>query len=191
MSAASAGDVNADGYSDLIVGAAGWNDLYETEGKAFLYLGSPSGVPSDPSVSIGNPEHDPGGYFGQSVGVAGDVDGDGYADVVVGAPQQGDGGCAFLYAGGPTGLAASPSARLEDPEALGGGMGWSVSSAGDVNGDGYADVIVGAWGRDAGALDEGGAFVFLGGPSGIDPIPTVILDNPDNQVGGEFGASVL
>jgi hypothetical protein len=60
----------------------------------------------------------------------------------------------------------------------------------DVNGDGFSDVIVGAHGQDAGATDEGNAFVYYGSASGIPTTPSVTLDNPANQAGGGFGFSV-
>ncbi len=86
-------------------------------------------------------------YFGSSVGSAGDVNGDGYADVIVGAPNydngQTDEGRAFVYLGGAAVSRPRPTWTAEGDQA-GAGFGVSVATAGDVNGDGYADVIVGA-----------------------------------------------
>jgi len=85
--------------------------------------------------------------FGISVGTAGDVNGNGYADVIVGAFRfdngETDEGRAYVYHGTPSGLAASSAMTVESDQA-GALLGWSVGTAGDVNGDGYADVIVGA-----------------------------------------------
>ena len=84
--------------------------------------------------------------FGVSVASAGDVNGDGYADVVVGA--QGyttNTGRAYVYLGGPSGLATTAATTLTG-ESANHYFGSSVATAGDVNGDGYADVVIGAWG---------------------------------------------
>ena len=113
-------------------------------------------------------------YFGSSVAGAGDVNGDGYADVIVGAYRYDNGqygeGAAFVFLGSPSGIVgtdpATAAAMLESDQDFA-SMGVSVSGAGDVNGDGYADVIVGADRFDNGRADEGAAFVFLGSPSGI------------------------
>jgi hypothetical protein len=108
--------------------------------------------------------------MGRSVAGAGDVNGDGYADVIVGAYASDAGvtdqGAAFVFLGSAAGIAdgdpTTAHAQLESDQAFA-YMGRSVAGAGDVNGDGYADVIVGADGYDAGESDEGAAFVFLGG----------------------------
>src|SRR5262249_45988460 len=116
-----------------------------------------------------------GSGMGYSVASAGDVNGDGYADVIVGAldydaPESNE-GAAFVFLGSASGIVAegtpaNASARLESNEA-GAFLGTSVASAGDVNGDGYADVIVGADHYSNGVTSQGGAFVFLGGPAGV------------------------
>ena len=85
--------------------------------------------------------------FGFSVSAAGDVNGDGYGDVIVGAYAYDNGelgeGRAFVYLGSAFGLSAAPSWTAESDQAAA-NLGFSVSAAGDVNGDGYGDVIVGA-----------------------------------------------
>jgi hypothetical protein len=140
-SVASAGDVNGDGYADLVVGAIGQDAGALQEGNAFVYLGGPTAVPSTPSTTLDNPANQANGYFGRRVASAGDVNADGYADLVVGAPGQNAGslaeGNAFVYLGGPTGVPATPSTTLDNPaNQVGGNFGFSVASAGDVNGDG-------------------------------------------------------
>jgi hypothetical protein len=91
--------------------------------------------------------------FGVSVAGAGDVNGDGYADIVVGAFSY---DAAFVYHGGPHGITPTAAVQLESNQG-GVGFGQSVAGAGDINGDGYADVIVGAPGYDRGQrqTDEG------------------------------------
>src|SRR5690606_14146993 len=175
-SVASAGDVNGDGYADVIIGAYFYTSDNDSEGAAFVFLGSASGVADgDPATAHARLESDQfEAALGWSVASAGDVNGDGFADVIVGAYSYDDGqpneGAAFVFLGGASGVAngnpASAHARLESDQtnAL---FGYSVAPAGDVNGDGYADVIVGARFYDRGQMDEGAAFVFLGSASGI------------------------
>jgi hypothetical protein len=114
------------------------------------------------------------GYLGVSVATAGDVNGDGHADVIVGAHGydngQADEGRAFVYHGSAAGLAATAAwtAESDQADAL---FGFSVATAGDVNGDGYADVIVGAHGYDNGEGAEGRASVYHGSAAGLAATP--------------------
>ncbi|KAB3547907.1 MAG: hypothetical protein C5617_001265, partial [ANME-2 cluster archaeon] len=104
-------------------------------------------------------------YFGYSVASAGDVNGDGYDDVIVGAYHNDNGGSdagkAYVYLGSASGLSttASWTATGEVGDDY---FGYAVASAGDVNGDGYDDVIVGAHGNNDGGNDIGKAYVYLG-----------------------------
>jgi len=101
-----------------------------------------------------------GDSFGWSVATAGDVNGDGYSDVVVGAyGHTSYTGKAYLYLGGASGLSASASWTAAG-EAANNCFGWSVATAGDVNGDGYSDVIVGAYGH---TTSTGKAYLYFGG----------------------------
>jgi hypothetical protein len=146
-SVSTAGDVNGDGYADVIVGR---------DGQAWVYQGSESGLSSADWMVEG------GGAFGLSVGTAGDVNGDGYDDVIVGAPYGAPG--AFVYHGSAAGLSASPDWTAGDGT---GAFGNSVGTAGDVNGDGYDDVVVGSPGYTHGQFYEGAAFVYHGSASGL------------------------
>ena len=171
-----AGDVNGDGYDDVIVGAYSYDAGQTREGAAFVFLGSAAGIADgNPSTAHARLESNQGGArLGFSVAGAGDVNGDGFADVIVGAyfydAGQSFEGAAFVFLGSATGIAdGNPSTAHAQLESNQGGaqLGISVSGAGDVNGDGYADVIVGAYRYDAGQTDEGAAFVFLGSATGI------------------------
>ena len=111
-----------------------------------------------------------GAYFGYSVATAGDVNGDGYSDVIVGARMydngQTDEGRAYVYYGSAGGLAVSAGWTAESDQATA-YFGNSVGTAGDVNGDGYSDVIVGACWYDNGQTDEGRAYAYYGSAGGL------------------------
>jgi len=169
---ASAGDVNGDGYADVIVGASGANS---STGKIYLFQGSAAGL----TGSAANPAFSAtgetaGDRFGGSVAGAGDVNGDGYADVIVGARAFDEyRGKVYVFHGGPwglTGSAASPAFSATG-ERAGDEFGVSVAGAGDVNGDGYADVIVGKYGSDisdfAGNPPWGKVYLFQGSAAGL------------------------
>jgi len=202
FSVSGAGDVNGDGYADVIVGAYNYDSGESDEGAAFVFLGSASGIADgNPSTAAAQLESDQASAtLGYSVSGAGDVNGDGYSDVIVGAVgyDAGEGyseGSAFIFHGSSSGVAdgnpTTAAAQLESDQADA-GLGWGVSGAGDVNGDGYADVIVGARGYDAGRSDEGAAFVFLGSASGVaDGNPaTADAQLESNQTSAFMGNSV-
>ena len=177
-SVASAGDVNGDGYSDLIVGVRYYDNGQTNEGAAFIYHGSSSGLSTTITGQLES--NQAGAEFGRSVSTAGDVNGDGYSDVIVGALNydngQTDEGAAFVYHGSSSGISTTASAQLEQNQASA-MLGHSVSSAGDVNGDGYSDVIVGAWAYDNGQTNEGAAFVYHGSSSGISTTASAQLES--------------
>ena len=184
---ATAGDVNADGYADVIVGAHSYDGAYLNAGLALVYMGSQSGLAAFPDWT-GSGDRDWAG-FGRSVGTAGDVNGDGMSDVLVGAPDDPvlAGGRAYVYHGSGAGPVSSVSWMTDGGQA-GSSLGHSVSSAGDVNGDGYSDVIVGAWSYDGGQVDEGAAFAFHGSATGLSVIPEWSAEG--DQAGAGFGTSV-
>ncbi|MDI7267127.1 MAG: integrin alpha [Myxococcota bacterium] len=189
------GDFNGDGWSDLAVGAFAQTGGAPAEGAVFVYDGSAAGVPAVPSATLFNPDSQALGRFGLAVAVAGDVNADGYADLVVGAFMQDAGatdeGNAFVYLGSAAGLPVAPSIRLDCPgNQAGAHFGISAAGAGDLNGDGFADIVVGASAYDSGAEDEGGAFIYHGRSAGVPAVPDVVLDNPANQARAEFGIAV-
>lgn len=188
-SVAGASDVNADRYGDIVVGAPFYNNGSGAEGAAFVYHGGETGL--NTSVSYKVPGTQPDSRFGHSVSTAGDVNGDGYADIVVGAylydNGEADEGAAFIYHGTAIGISTSPAAHLEGNQADA-RFGWSVACAGDVNADGYADVLIGAPYFDKGETDEGVAMVFQGSRNGISLTPASTIES--NQANAWLGCSV-
>ncbi len=170
-----AGDVNGDGYDDVIVGAPAYDNGQSNEGRAFLYYGSASGLSTTPAWTAESDQASANFGAKGEVGTAGDVNGDGYADVIVGAQQydngQTDEGAAWVWYGSATGLGPSGTPANADWSAesnqAAAYFGNSVGTAGDVNGDGYADIIVGAYGYDGDQSNEGRVFVYLGGATGL------------------------
>ncbi len=188
-SVTSAGDVDGDGYDDLLAGASEYANPEVGEGAAFLFHGSATGVAASPGWSVESDEDD--AYLGTSVAAAGDVNGDGYADVAVGSFQHDGGetdeGEGRLYLGSPTGLGTTAAWTVESDSA-GAFFGYSVAGAGDVDGDGYADLIVGAPRYDGGSPLEGAAFLYAGSASGLEVTPAWMTEA--DQGGAELGHSV-
>jgi hypothetical protein len=196
FSVASAGDVNGDGFSDVIVGAWLFDNGQTDEGAAFVYHGSASGLSATPNWTAES--NKVGAQFGNSVASAGDVNGDGYSDVIVGAFGFANGeafeGRAFVYHGSASGLSTTPNWTAESNQ-VNAQFGYSVASAGDVNGDGFSDVIVGAFGFSNGEASEGAAFVYHGSANGVNNgVPgtpaNAAWTAESNQVNAQFGNSV-
>ena len=189
VSVSCAGDVNGDGYSDIIVGAPNYDNGEDNEGAFHVFHGSVSGLSTTPSTSVESNQNF--AEMGLSVSSAGDVNGDGYSDIIVGAPNYNNGqffeGVAFVYLGSVAGIYLASSVILEANQ-VGAVFGRSVACAGDVNGDGYSDIIVGAYNYDNGQTNEGAAFVFHGSASGINTMATITLES--NQNDASFGFSV-
>ena len=185
FSVMTAGDVNGDGYADVIIGAPEYKPGLYVLGRIYAFYGSSSGLGSDYDWDrtlnfIANP------YFGYSVCTAGDVNGDGYSDVIAGAPFI-TYGVAYVYNGYPAGLDSSYNWSGENNQAES-QLGYSVSLAGDVNGDGYADVIAGAPFFDNGNTDEGRAYVYYGSSTGISASPDWTKEI--NEDSAQFGFAV-
>ncbi|MBL0358636.1 MAG: FG-GAP repeat protein [Chitinophagaceae bacterium] len=188
FSVAGAGDLNGDGFGDIIVGAYNYNNGQANEGAAFIYHGSINGIIATPATTLECNVQS--AAMGFSVASAGDVNADGYADVIVGAPDYSNGqpleGAAFIYYGNAAGISTTATIRLEINQTFA-GMGYSVAAAGDVNGDGYGDVMIGARKYDNGQTDEGAVFIYHGSASGISSISTTI---EGNKASGQIGNSV-
>lgn len=180
-------DADGDGLPDVIVGAFG-NDSGGTDaGAVYLLVGDTLGTVSlstADSILIGEAAGD---CAGAAVSSPGDVDGDGISDVLVGAYASDASGSAagasYLVLGGVSGTRSlsTADARLLG-ESADDGAGIGVAGAGDVDGDGLADLLVGAWGVDDSGGQSGIAYVLLGAPSG-----DVDLGAADARLVGQSG----
>ncbi len=182
----SAGDVNGDGFDDLIIGAFGGDPGGDSEaGESYVVFGKSSGFTAVVDLSTLNGTDgfrldglDAGDNSGHSVSSAGDVNGDGFDDVIIGARRAdgGDQGESYVVFGKSSGfptavdlstLNGTDGFRLDGIDA-GDESGRSVSSAGDVNGDGFDDLIIGALYADPGGDSSAGeSYVVFGKSSGF------------------------
>ncbi|PWA26992.1 hypothetical protein CCH79_00019244, partial [Gambusia affinis] len=146
-------DINSDGLDDVLIGAPLFMDRVmgqlQERGQVLLYLQKKkSSFSSQPDQSlIGQSIY---GRFGSALSVLGDLDMDGYQDVAVGAPwSDGGGGQVFIYLGNSNGLSATPSQIINSPlPGSRSAFGFSLRSGVDLDGNGYPDLLVGAWGAD-------------------------------------------
>jgi hypothetical protein len=147
-------DIDGDGYADVAVGAFGTS----SSGTAYVFPGGPAGTLPPVPVTL----TEPWGCMYPFLASGGDIDGDGYPELLVGCQQAGSGvGALLVYRGGPAWAASAPTV-LANPAGVS-YFGYAPTSAGDVNGDGYGDVLVAA----QGAQDVGCAELYLGGPNGL------------------------
>uniref|UniRef100_A0A8C1DT56 Integrin, alpha 9 n=1 Tax=Cyprinus carpio carpio TaxID=630221 RepID=A0A8C1DT56_CYPCA len=142
-------DLNADGLSDLLVGAPMHSEIRD-EGQVSVYLSSGNGVMEE--VAILNGDNSYNAHFGECITSLGDIDDDGYQDVAIGAPKEDDyGGAVYIYHGDATGIVKKYSMRLSgrsiNPTLQ--MFGQSISGNVDMDGNGYPDVTIGAFMADS------------------------------------------
>jgi hypothetical protein len=185
----SGGDVNGDGYPDVVVGAVKYAQTTVKGGAVFLFYGGPGGLSDQPDWFFGTDMN--GAELGTAVANSGDINGDGYDDLVVGAPgcsnPEPKEGCVYVFFGSASGLGSAPDQvlQLDRRDSY---LGTAVDLAGDVNGDGYDDVIVGAKWFANNLTNEGAAFLFLGGPDGLSDAPVWQFEG--NQARASLGTAV-
>jgi len=191
------GDVNGDGYDDFVIGAHGNDEGGGNAGQAYLFFGKASGWTMDTSLADADASfiaEAAGDYAGWSVSGAGDVNGDGYDDFLIGAYGNGEGadmaGQAYLILGKSSGWAMDTSLAYSDASFIGEGdnnyAGISVSGAGDVNGDGYDDFLIGAHANSEGGQYAGQTYLILGKSSGW-AMDTSLADSDASFIGEAAG----
>ena len=195
-SVAGAGDINGDGFADIIVGAP-------FASASYVVFGGPGGASNVDLSSLDGSNgfkiigEAAGDFLGKSVASAGDVNGDGFDDLIVGGSRAdaggADSGAAYVIYGKASGFSASLDLASLDGtngfKLLGGAAnarsGSSVASAGDVNGDGLADVVVGAPGAASAGAYTGAAYVVFGALPDTS-VSRVGTDTSQHLVGGNF-----
>ncbi len=186
-----AGDVNADGYDDVIIGANKYDYDAVDDGLAVCFYGSATGLEDIPDWEATSGQAK--ASFGHWADGAGDVNGDGYDDVIVSALlyesdiSEYNEGRVFVFHGGPDGLesAAAWYAEINQVDAQ---FGYCTAGAGDINNDGYDDIIAGSKYWDNGEIDEGAAFVWFGSSNGLEA--DHCWDGEGDQEYGYYGREV-
>lgn len=202
-SVSDAGDINDDGFDDLIIGAHATHANGAFSGESYVVFGA-TDIGSSGAFDLANLDGSDGfvlkgidaaDFSGISIASAGDVNGDGANDLIIGAslaePNGVESGESYVVFGGVgvgvggvvnfSALDGTNGFVLNGVDALD-RCGNSVSSAGDVNGDGYGDLIIGAWLADAGGPESGESYVVFGAP-GVGATGVIELSELDGSTG--------
>ena len=175
------GDLNDDGYQDLIIAAPEYNN---SKGRVYVYLGGPS-MDKVPDLVIDNT--DDMINIGYHLAGGSDVNNDGYDDFLIGCENFGDSvyGKVFLYLGGPT-LSSTPGKTFTGT--MGNEIGFIVAMAGDVNKDGYGDILIG----DYVNTDHTGLVKLYNGGASISdtPVLTFYGDGPNSEFGSAIAGNM-
>ena len=167
VSVAGAGDVNGDGYDDVLVGAHQYIHGCDLAGTAYLVHGPVTGVMYLSYAAASFPGEDTYDQAGDVVASAGDVNQDGYDDLLITAPDHDLGGAVYLIHGPVSGVRplATADAKLTG-EAYGDLVSSALSSADDVDGDGVPDLLVGACNHDYNGSGAGAVYIVSGAVTG-------------------------
>jgi len=183
------GDINGDATPDLLISSAYESNGETYEGKIYEFRGIQRGLNTVYAQRFNVSQAS--SQFGFSVAAAGDVNGDSYDDLIVGAYNYDNGqtneGRAFLFYGTSTGLNTTPAWTYENNQASA-TLGYAVDGNCDVNNDGYKDVIIGSNLFDNGQTNEGRAYVFHGSSSGLPATPNWTTES--NKTSAQYGKAV-
>jgi len=192
-----AGDINNDGYDDLVIGAPGNDSNGADSGAVYIFLGGVWGFgnlkASNANITLKG--FKAGDSFGWAVSCAGDVDKDGYDEVLIGAPGNDskgtDAGSAYLYH-----LQSKPYKNVSFTGGEAGDrFGSALSLAGDLNSDGYGDFAIGAYLNDSKSgtsNDQGAVYLYYGNISLTSTTPATKANSTLNwgSAGDWFGFAV-
>jgi hypothetical protein len=162
------GDLDDDGTPDLLATAPNNDDNGSNAGSAYLFAGPVSDMEADQGTLVIRGE-DEGDKLGGGLSRAGDVDGDGVGDFLIGVPYDDDGGedagAVLVFYGGSdlSGTVSASDADLKVTGSAGDELGWGLSEAGDHDGDGLGDWLASARRRDAGGLNAAGGIYLVPG----------------------------
>jgi hypothetical protein len=171
----SKGDVNGDGYGDLIISGAQLTNGSNTKaGKVFLFFGKASGWAKDLSLYTANvvfTGENLNDWMGDSCSIVRDINGDGLDDIVLGAGRALNGkGIAYIIFGAKSGWVStywvSNASATIVGETIFDRVGSFVSGAGDINGDGFNDLMLGSANKQGAVSNEGKVSIFFGKATG-------------------------
>ena len=166
-----AGDLDGDGVSDIVVGAKNQDDALNNAGAVYVLTHTPSGTEALADADGRFTGNEASAYLGISLTYAGDVDGDGFGDLLVGQVWGGasDEGAVWLVPGTATGDSsiADVSTAQVYGDAAGDAMGQAIAACGDVDADGYADFGAGAYAESTQGSSAGAVYRFYGPITGV------------------------